>query len=117
MKTRQRNSSLARWRSAMVILALTALLLAASATLHHPTLAVAQQDNPIMGSGYKLSWWTADGGGGRSVTAGQAYNLEGTIGQPDASSLTSASYILMGGFWSSRSTFYRTNLPLTLKAP
>jgi hypothetical protein len=116
MKTRQRNNPLARWRGAAVILAL-ALLLAASATLRHPTPAVAQQGSPAADSSYNLTWWTVDGGGGRSVTTGQVYNLEGTLGQPDAGSLTSASYTLTGGFWSGHSTFYRTNLPLTLKTP
>lgn len=52
------------------------------------------------GSGYRLSWWAVDGGGGRlSSDGGDA--LLGTAGQPDAGPpLTSASYSLAGGFWS-----------------
>ena len=48
--------------------------------------------------GYNLSWWTVDGGGGTSQGGG--YNLNGTIGQPDAGVLIGGNYILAGGFWS-----------------
>lgn len=37
-------------------------------------------------AGYDISWWTVDGGGGSS--SGGDYNLIGTVGQPDAVSLT-----------------------------
>jgi len=47
---------------------------------------------------YDLSWFTIDGGGGTS-TAG-AFQLDGTIGQPDAGApLTGGPYSLTGGFW------------------
>lgn len=45
-----------------------------------------------------LSWWTLDGGGGRS--AGGPYVLQGTVGQPDASASSGGTYVLAGGFWS-----------------
>lgn len=49
-------------------------------------------------SGYDLSWWTVDGGGGTS--SGKGYTLNGTIGQPDAGALSSGGeYTLTGGFW------------------
>jgi hypothetical protein len=48
-------------------------------------------------AGYDLTWWTADGGGGNS--AGNGYSLNGTIGQPDAGTLSSGNYRLEGGFW------------------
>jgi hypothetical protein len=48
--------------------------------------------------GYQLSWWTLDGGGGRS-SAG-AYSLHGTVGQWDAGNTQQAGgYRLTGGFW------------------
>ncbi len=47
--------------------------------------------------GVTLPWWTFDGGGGR--LSGNAFTLEGTIGQPDAGTLTGRSYTLYGGFW------------------
>ncbi len=47
--------------------------------------------------GYDLSWWTVDGGGGRS--SGGAYTLRGTVGQPDAGEMTGGSFRLVGGFW------------------
>jgi hypothetical protein len=56
------------------------------------------------GGGYDLSWSTADAGGGTS--SGGAYSVSGTIGQPDAGTLTSADsrYTLHGGFWGLRTT-------------
>jgi hypothetical protein len=51
--------------------------------------AVAQQ--------YRIDWYTIDGGGGTS--SGGGYTLSGTIGQPDAGTLTGGNYVLDGGFW------------------
>ena len=46
---------------------------------------------------YTIDWYTIDGGGGSS--SGGSYTLSGTIGQPDAGTLTGGNYILQGGFW------------------
>lgn len=47
---------------------------------------------------YSIDWFTIDGGGGTS--AGGAYSVSGTIGQPDASpTMTGGPYSLTGGFW------------------
>lgn len=46
---------------------------------------------------YELSWYTIDGGGGRSI--GGPYTLMGTIGQPDAAWSRGGDYELLGGFW------------------
>ncbi len=46
---------------------------------------------------YSLDWFTIDGGGGAST--GGVYALSGTIGQPDAGTLSGGSYTLEGGFW------------------
>jgi hypothetical protein len=44
-----------------------------------------------------ISWFTVDGGGGTSSNSlGQ---LLGTIGQPDAATLTAGNLTLVGGFW------------------
>jgi len=49
-------------------------------------------------SGYDLSWWTIDGGGGAS--SGRGYTLVGTSGQADAGvSMSGSGYTLVGGFW------------------
>lgn len=45
----------------------------------------------------EIGWWTIDGGGGTG-TAGQLH-LVGTIGQPDASTLSGGGLTLTGGFW------------------
>jgi hypothetical protein len=68
----------------MAVLATVALLLVVST-------ALAQ-----IGS-FDLSWFTVDGGGGGS--SGGPYTLGGTIGQPDAGTLSGGSYTLVGGFW------------------
>lgn len=45
----------------------------------------------------ELTWSTIDGGGGYS--AGDAFELEGTIGQPDAGAMAGGDFVLIGGFW------------------
>ncbi len=67
-----------------------------------------------LSTGYDLSWYTIDGGGATFSTGG-GYSLGGTIGQPDAGSLSGGSYQLTGGFWSSVSINYNIYLPLVLK--
>jgi len=53
------------------------------------------------GSGYNLSWFTVDGGGGTSQSSDgpQAYTLSGTVGQPDAGTMGGGGYELSGGYW------------------
>jgi hypothetical protein len=48
---------------------------------------------------YAISWSTIDSGGGTS--AGGAYVVSGTIGQPDAGVLANGSLLDAGGFWGS----------------
>ncbi len=70
-----------------ILIILCVLLLLSGMT----TLAVAA-------TGYNLSWWTVDGGGG--ALSGSGYHLSGTIGQPEAAPVMSATgYRLAGGFW------------------
>ena len=47
---------------------------------------------------YTLSRWTIDGGGVMHSTGG-AFELSGTIGQPDAGTMTRGAFELNGGFW------------------
>ena len=46
---------------------------------------------------YELSWYTIDGGGGRS--SGGPYTITGTVGQPDAAYSAGGNFELLGGFW------------------
>jgi hypothetical protein len=55
-----------------------------------PTLGLAQQ--------YSIDWSTIDGGGGTST--GGVYSVSGTIGQPDAGTMSGGNYTLSDGFWS-----------------
>jgi hypothetical protein len=50
-----------------------------------------------LSSGFDLSWYTIDGGGGTS--SGGGFTLSGTIGQPDAGSMSNAQFEIAGGFW------------------
>jgi hypothetical protein len=70
----------------------TALSLWFGAVLAGPALAQS-------GGAYSLDWSTLDGGGQTSATGG-AYQLRGTVGQPDAGQLTGGVYGLNGGFFS-----------------
>lgn len=66
------------------------------------------------GGGYDLSWWTVDGGGRES--SGGDYALVGTVGQPDAFTLTQGDYSLIGGFWAGAAVKYEVFfLPLVLR--
>jgi len=47
---------------------------------------------------YDLSWHTIDGGGAMRSTGG-AFELSGTIGQPDAGRLSGGTVEISGGFW------------------
>jgi len=80
-------------------LLLAALLLGGGAVL-------AQNGDEVSGaliSGFDLSWWTVDGGGG--PVSGGGYTLVCTAGQPDAgSSLAGGGYTLTGGFWAGQPT-------------
>jgi hypothetical protein len=51
-------------------------------------------------SGYEIDWETIDSGGTTFATGG-AFELGGTIGQPDANvqGLSAGTYELRGGFW------------------
>jgi hypothetical protein len=64
-----------------------------SSALVFTSWAPAQTDGP-----YELSWYTIDGGGGRTSSGGP-YLLTGTIGQPDAAWSQGGRYELLGGFW------------------
>lgn len=46
---------------------------------------------------YELSWYTIDGGGGRSSSGD--FSVTGTIAQPDAAWSSGGDYELLGGFW------------------
>jgi hypothetical protein len=76
-------------RTVLAIL-LTAILLAGLSLAYASPASLLQP-------AYDLSWHTVDGGGGGS--AGGAYALGGTAGQPDAGDLLAGSYHLAGGFW------------------
>jgi hypothetical protein len=65
---------------------------------------------------YTLDWWTVDGGGGTWSNVGEQYELNGTIGQPDADIWDGGGYTLAGGFWPGGAAGqYPVYLPLILR--
>jgi hypothetical protein len=61
-------------------------------------LLLATAACPANAQSYSIDWHTIDGGGG-TCTNGQ-YSLSGTVGQPDAGTMSGGNYTLRGGFWS-----------------
>lgn len=62
-------------------------------------LTPALADTPPSGDQYQVSRSTFDGGG--QTSAAGAYQVRGTIGQPDAGpTLGGGTFTLRGGFWS-----------------
>jgi hypothetical protein len=57
---------------------------------------------------FDLSWNTIDGGGGSS--AGGTFEMQGTIGQPDAGvvALSGGSFEVIGGYWPGSTQFQAT---------
>jgi hypothetical protein len=53
--------------------------------------------NRLNAQSYSIDWSTIDGGGGTST--GGVYAVSGTIGQPDAGTMSGGNYTLQGGFW------------------
>jgi hypothetical protein len=47
---------------------------------------------------YSIDWYSIDGGGG--VSSNGQYVVNGTIGQPDAGTMSGGTYSLTGGYWS-----------------
>ncbi len=71
--------------------------------------AVQVNDPAASHSGYSIDWYTIDGGGA-------TFSIGGSIGQPDAGSLSGGSYQLNGGFWGGLIINYNIYLPLVLKS-
>jgi hypothetical protein len=60
---------------------------------------------------YAINWFTIDGGGATS-SSGSGYSLSGTIGQPDAGTLSGLPYTLAGGFWAGSEPRYTIAVPI-----
>lgn len=69
---------------------------------------------PLLGraQSYTIDWYKIAGGGGLST--GGTYQVNGTIGQPDASAngaMTGGAYSLTGGFWAIISVVQTPGVP------
>jgi hypothetical protein len=90
-----------RWRVWLLLVVLVALLIGATWV------------GALGGGGEDLTWNSVDGGG-YMFSAGGAYTLGGTAGQPDAGVLAGGSFRLTGGFWAAGDD-YAHYLPLAFK--
>lgn len=61
------------------------------------TIIIAAALAAVANAQYSIDWWTIDGGGGTST--GGVYSVSGTIGQPDAGTMSGGSFAVQGGFW------------------
>ena len=61
---------------------------------------------------YRIDWFKIAGGGGTS--AGGAYSVSGTIGQPDAGTMSGGPFTLTGGFWALPVAVQSSNAPTLL---
>ena len=93
------------------------LMMALVAVLNLASRAHAQTGGGASASpsaGYDLTWSTIDGGG-YTWSEGGGYSLGGTVGQPDAGTLTGGGYTLLSGFWGGGAAQYGIYLPLALR--
>src|SRR5438874_11639980 len=89
MMNRMQNMTTTFSLARRALVTLTGLLVFAALAL--PALAQ-------VGGGFDLSWNTVDGGGYTSSSAG-SFALGGTIGQPDAGTMSGGIFGVQGGFW------------------
>lgn len=85
--------NLFRARRALVLLALTILILTALFVVGGARTAIAQS-----GGGYDLTW-NVIADGGATFSSGGTFSLGGTSGQFDAGTMNGGTYSLIGGFW------------------
>jgi hypothetical protein len=52
----------------------------------------------LLAQPFGVTWFTLDDGGGTST--GGVFSVSGTIGQPDAGTMSGGSFTVVGGFWS-----------------
>lgn len=75
------------------------MTLKSQTTIRLLTLLLAPIGMAVAGD-YQIDWYTVDGGG-EMWSVGGSYELSGTVGQPDAGSLSGGDFELTGGFWRS----------------
>ncbi len=64
---------------------------------------------PLRAQSFSLDWFIFDGGGGAS--SGGTFALTGTIGQPEAGTMSGGQFTLIGGFWSVIATVPTSGAP------
>jgi hypothetical protein len=74
------------------------------------SLSIILYGASIHAQNFAIDWYAIGGGGGAST--GGAYQVSGTIGQPDAGAMSGGNYLLVGGFWSIISVVQNPTGPL-----
>ncbi len=60
---------------------------------------------------YSIDWLTIDGGSGGTSTGG-VFSVSGTIGQPDAGTMSGGNFTIDGGFWGIIAAVQTSGAPL-----
>lgn len=66
--------------------------------LAHGCVAAAALTQTAGAQTFDVSWHSVDGGG-MTISSAGIFELGGTIGQPDAETLTGGPFTIVGGFW------------------
>ncbi len=95
----------------MIFVAVVVMILAVAfiALSSHATPASAKPADT-----YTIDWYTIDGGGAMNLIGG-SYTLSGTIGQPDAGTISGGNYKLNGGFWGFLDSLRNEFLPMIIR--
>ena len=94
----------------IILLTLTIVALVLTLSLINAPASAAPRTTP----GYTIDWYTIDSGGAMNLQGG-SYTLSGTIGQPDAGTLSGGNYQLNSGFWGVVDSLRQLFLPLILR--
>jgi hypothetical protein len=78
-------------------------------------LSLAGIPSALNAQSYSIDWYKVAGGGGTST--GGVYAVSGTIGQPDAGSMSGGQFTLQGGFWALPVAVQDTNAPALFIVP
>jgi hypothetical protein len=65
--------------------------------------------------GYRIAWWTVDGGGG--TLSGPGFVMQSTAGQPDAGTAAGGPFVLRSGYWDAAALPTQYFPFTTLRAP
>lgn len=70
----------------------------------------APTSTPIVAGDFEMTWFTMDAGG--NTCSGEDFRFHSTSGQLDAGSMSGGNFVLIGGFWSSKTYAQYVYIPM-----